>query len=154
MTDAEYQAALARYRAAAQSFVEIASHPDLALDQLPTDGGWTPRRIVHHTADISLMGALRLRLMLAGVMLEYWSYDQLHYQQSTHYTRPIEPSLSLITATTESTFSILEQISPAARQKRHPLPTGHRYTAQDWLANAANHLEEHAQEINRIAESD
>ena len=35
------------------------------LDYLPRDGGWSPREVVHHTADSELTSAILLRTLLA-----------------------------------------------------------------------------------------
>lgn len=59
------------------------------------DGVWPLRAHVHHVADVSVMGALRLRLMLAGVTLEYWQYDQAAFQAANHYEREVGASLEL-----------------------------------------------------------
>ena len=150
---APYAGLLDDYRRAAQQL--LASVEDASEQQLdaPTeegeDGVWTVRAHVHHAADVSAMGALRLRLMLADVALEYWRYDQAAFQQANRYERPIASSLALINAAAESNAAILERLPAAEWNTPRPLPNARTFTAANWLQNAAAHLQDHAQTITR-----
>ena len=63
---------LARYRAAPKLLAESVAGSSLAqLDGAPPEPGWTARQNVHHVSDIAVMGALRLRLMLVDIEVEY-----------------------------------------------------------------------------------
>ena len=150
---APYADLLDDYRRAAQQLlaaVEDASEQQLdAPTEEGEDGAWTVRAHVHHAADVSVMGALRLRLMLADVTLEYWQYDQAAFQQANRYERPIASSLALITAAAESNAAILECLPAAEWSIPRPLPNARTFTAADWLQNAAAHLQDHAQTITR-----
>ena len=150
---APYADLLDDYRRAAQQL--IAAVEDASEQQLdaPTeegeDGVWTVRAHIHHAADVSVMGALRLRLMLADVALEYWRYDQADFQQANRYERPIASSLSMIAAASESNAAILKHLPAAEWDAPRPLPNARTFTAADWLRNAAAHLHDHAQTITR-----
>lgn len=153
MGNSEHTNLLAEYRRAAAVFAETArGAPEAALDA-PTedgeDGVWSIRAHVHHAADVSLMGALRIRLALAGATLEYWRYDQAAYQQANRYERGVESSLALMTAAAESTADLLDRLPDEQWVAPFALPDGRTFTAADWVRNATRHLEEHAGVIER-----
>ena len=130
--------------------VEGASERELdRLTEPGGDGVWSVRAHIHHAADVSVMGALRLRLMLAGVVLEYWEYEQAAFQRANRYERGVESSLALIAATAESACAILERLPADEWEVRRGLPDGRGFTAADWLGGAAAHLLEHAQVVER-----
>ena len=146
---------LAEYRRAAAVFAETARGVSEAALDAPTedgeDGVWSVRAHVHHAADVSLMGALRIRLALAGATLEYWRYDQAAYQRANRYERGVESSLALIAAAAESAAELLEHLSAEQWAAPLALPDGGTFTAADWVRNAARHLREHAGVIERAA---
>ena len=153
MGDSEHTDLLAEYRRAAAVFAETAHGvPESALDA-PTedgeDGVWPVRAHVHHAADVSLMGVLRIRLALADATLEYWRYDQAAYQRANRYERGVESSLGLITAAAESTADLLEALPAEQWAAPFALPDGRTFTAADWVRNATRHLREHAGVIER-----
>lgn len=123
-----------------------------ALTEPGVDGVWSVRAHVHHAADVSLMAALRLRLMLAGAVLEYWDYEQAAFQRGNRYERGVESSLSLIAAVTESSCSILEQLTGGQWSAPFLLPDGRRVTFADWARNAAGHLNDHVRVITSALE--
>ncbi len=136
---------LKRYRAAPQALREEVAGASMAqLDGPAPDEGWTARQIVHHTADIAIMGALRLRLMLVDVTLEYWDYEQDSLQQVLSYRkRPVGPSLTQIDALVESSAQILDRLRDEQWSIPHRLPTGEAFTVFDLLVANATHIEEH-----------
>ncbi len=152
-----YADLLADYRRAAQQLIAAAEGASERQLDAPTedgeDGVWTVRAHIHHAADVSVMGALRLRLMLADVALEYWRYDQAAFQQANRYERPVASSLNLIAAAAESNAAILQRLPAAEWTIPRPLPDARTFTAVDWLRNAAAHLRDHAETITRARAS-
>ena len=62
------------------------------LDARPADGGWTPREVVHHTADSEMTSAIRLRRLIAEDDPLIVAYDGDEFARRLHYAdRPIEP---------------------------------------------------------------
>ena len=114
------------------------------------DGVWPLRAHVHHVADVSVMGALRLRLMLADVTLEYWRYDQVAFQEANHYEREVGASLELSEAIAVSNVSILERLSDAEWSAPRRLPDGSEISALDWLHHATNHIRDHTEVLRRV----
>lgn len=147
------RALLAVYRHMVRFMLDVAAGlPEEQLDA-PTedgeDGVWTLRAHIHHLADVSVMGALRLRLMLAGVTLEYWQYDQAEFQQANRYEREVVSSLALIEAIAASNAAILDHLPDEEWTIPHKLPDGSEFTVIDWVRNALKHLQEHAELIER-----
>ena len=62
----ERDALLQRYREGPDRLEAVVRGlPDAQLDYRPRDGGWSPREVIHHTADSEMTSALRLRKLLA-----------------------------------------------------------------------------------------
>ena len=90
------------------------SFSDAELDYLPRDGGWSPREVVHHTADSELTSAIRLRKLLAEENTHIQGYDEMEFSRRLHYReRPIAASLGAVRASRETSASILELLSDA-----------------------------------------
>ena len=70
---------------------------DAELDHRPSDGGWTPREVVHHVADSEMTSAIRLRRLIAEDDPLIVGYDGDEFARRLNYAkRPIEPALSAI----------------------------------------------------------
>ena len=143
--------AAARYREASERFTAAAERLGPGrLDARAAEGEWTVREIVHHTADVGIMGALRLRLMLVDVDLGYWPYDDAEFQRANHYERGIEASLALLAASAASSAEIASRLDEAAWSKPRPLPEGRTFTVGDWLRANGGHIEEHTEQLEQI----
>lgn len=127
------------------------SRHDIATED-GEDGVWPLRAHVHHVADVSVMGALRLRLMLAGVTLEYWQYDQAAFQAANHYEREVGASLELAELIAESNVSILERLSDEEWSAPRRLPDGSEISVLDWLHHATLHINDHVAVLRRVVD--
>src|SRR5688500_139761 len=93
-----------------RALADIGPH---ALDTQPADGGWTPRRVVHHLADSEMTSAIRLRRLLAEDAPEIHAYDEERFADVLFYDdRPIGPSLAAFRAARETTATILHKLAP------------------------------------------
>lgn len=136
-----------RYRAGYAAVAEaVRGLSDAELDKHP-DAGWSTRQIVHHLADAEMIGALRLRQLLAEDHPTIASYDEPEYARRLHYDRPIASSLESLRAVHEDTAEILDRLSDAewAREGLHS-ESGH-YTPETWLVVYAAHAHDHAAQI-------
>ena len=102
------------------------------LDYRPSDGGWSPREVVHHTADSELTSAIRLRRLLAEDRPQIVGYDGDEFARRLYDAqRPIQPSLDAIRGARETSTSILERLAEGdwARAGTHteigPYSVGH-----------------------------
>ena len=103
---------LARYRRAPTLLAESVAGVSLAqLDGKPPEPGWTARQTVHHVSDIAIMGALRLRMMLVDIEVEYWPYEQDTLQNRLRYRkRAVGPAVRTVEALVESSAAILDTL--------------------------------------------
>ena len=93
------------------------------LDARPADGGWTPREVVHHTADSEMTSAIRLRRLVAEDDPLIVGYDGDEFARRLHYDdRPIGPALDAIDGARATTAQILDRPDRGGvGEDRHPL---------------------------------
>ena len=105
---AQYEAGPAVLRAA------VAGRGEAELDRRPSDGGWTPREVVHHVADSEMTSAIRLRRLIAEDEPLIVAYDGDEFARRLHYAdRPIEPALAAVDAARATTAQILHGLTEA-----------------------------------------
>ena len=140
---------LTRYRAAPRLLAESVAGASLAqLDGAPPEPGWTARQIVHHTSDIAIMGALRLRMMLVDIEVEYWPYEQDTLQDRLRYRkRAVGPAIRTVEALVESSATILDTLREEEWLQPRPIPGNDSRSVCDWLLANTNHIEEHVNQI-------
>ena len=123
------------------------------LDYLPHDGGWSPREVVHHTADSELTSAIRLRKLLAEDDPVIEGYDEMEFSRRLHYReRPIATSLAAVRAARETSGSILEHLSDADWGRSGVHTDSGAYSVETWLEIYAAHCHDHADQITRAVE--
>lgn len=113
------------------------------------DGEWTPRQIVHHLADAEMIGAIRIRRLLAETPAPIHGYDEKAFAEALTRDRPIEPSLQAFRWVRETTFQLLESLDEGDWQRAGEHDERGRYTAEDWLVLYAPHAHDHAEQIKR-----
>jgi len=64
------------------------------LDYTPSDGGWSAREVVHHTADSELTSAIRLRRLLAEDHPQIIGYDGDEFARKLYYRRAAGPAFA------------------------------------------------------------
>jgi len=128
---------------------------DAELDYAPSDGGWSPREVVHHTADSEMTSAIRLRKLLAEDSARIEGYDEEEFARKLHYReRPIASSLRAVRAARETSAEILERLTEAEWSRRGIHAESGEYSIDTWLEIYAAHCHDHADQIERvIAES-
>jgi hypothetical protein len=138
---------IARYREGYQAVQQaLDGITDEALDHA-ADGGWTPRQIVHHLADAEMIGAERLRRLLAESEPRIQAYDEAVFAARLPTDRPIEPSLQAMRWARESTSQLLERMTDADWRIVGTHSEGRRYGTEDWLRMYAAHAFDHANQI-------
>jgi len=126
---------------------------DAELDHQPQDGGWSPREVVHHTADSELSSAIRLRKLLAEENAQIQGYDEMEFSRRLHYReRPVGPSLAAVRAARETSASILELLSGADWGRSGTHSDSGPYSVETWLEIYAAHCHDHADQISRAVE--
>ncbi len=140
---------LARYRRAPTLLAESVAGVSLAqLDGKPPEPGWTARQTVHHVSDIAIMGALRLRMMLVDIEVEYWPYEQDTLQTRLRYRkRAVGPAVRTVEALVESSAAILDTLREDEWLQPRPIPGNDSRSIEDWLQANTHHIEEHVDQI-------
>jgi hypothetical protein len=119
------------------------------MDEAPA-GEWTPRMVVHHLADAEMIGAERLRRLLAEANPRIQGYDEEAFAETLTKDRPVEPSVEAIRWARETTLQVLERMSEDDWKRAGVHDERGRFTAEDWLAMYAPHAHDHAEQINRM----
>lgn len=140
---------LKRYREAPALLNQSVAGSSMAqLDGAPPEPGWTAREIVHHVADIAIMGALRLRMMLLDVEVEYWMFEQEQLQQRLRADqRSIGPSLRVVESLVEANASILSQLRDDEWAQPRPMPNAESRSVEEWLQANVGHISGHIDQI-------
>jgi DinB family protein len=147
MTSQQRAELVSRYRLGARAFLKtITRLPEESLDRSPDGDAWTPRMIAHHVADAELTAATRLRRLIAEDAPRLVAYDPDEYAHRLHYDRPLQASLALISALTDSTAELLESMSEEEWTRSGVHEESGAYTAETWLAVYAGHCQAHAEQ--------
>lgn len=138
----QYADGPARLRAA------LASVPAPALKWRPAPKEWSAHEIVCHCADSETNAYARIRFVVAEAAATLQGYDQDNWAAVFDYHRlPLEPALAVVEAVRASTAALIRDLPEKAWTRvGHHTESG-RYTAEDWLQIYADHLENHARQI-------
>ena len=153
MDAAQRHALVEQYRAGHEEIAAaLAGLDDSALDRRPSDGGWTAREVVHHTADSEMTSAIRLRRLIAEDDPLIVGYDGDEFARRLHYgERAIEPALAAIAAARSTTAQILDGLSDAEWLRTGTHSEDGTYGVERWLEIYAVHCHDHADQIRRAA---
>jgi DinB superfamily len=123
------------------------------LDYRPQDGGWSPREVIHHTADSEMTSAIRLRKLLAEENAQIEGYDEMEFSRRLHYReRPVGASLGAVRAARETSASILERLTDADWSRVGTHSDSGPYSIQTWLEIYAAHCHDHADQVVRAVQ--
>ena len=140
----QYADGPARLRAA------LAKVPTQALKWRPAPKEWSAHEIVCHCADSETNSYARVRFVVAEKDPLIQGYDQDHWATFFDYhTLPIEPALAVVEAVRVSTTALIRRLPEEAWARAGRHTESGRYTTEDWLQIYADHLEGHAQQIER-----
>ena len=153
MDAARRHALVEQYRAGYEEIAAaLAGLDDPALDRRPSDGGWTAREVVHHTADSEMTSAIRLRRLIAEDEPLIVGYDGDEFARRLHSgERAIEPALAASAAARSTTAQILDGLSEAEWLRTGTHAEDGPYGVERWLEIYASHCHDHADQIRRAA---
>lgn len=125
---------------------------DAQLDHKPTDGGFSAREVVHHTADSEMTSAIRLRRLVAEERPQITGYDPDLFAARLHYaSRPVQPSLDAIRSARETTAAILVALSDEEWGRAGTHNEMGEYSIDTWLEIYASHCHDHADQARLAA---
>jgi len=123
-----------------------------ALDHVELDfshEGWTPRQIVHHLADAEINRALRLRRLLTEDSPDIRGWEENDWADRLHYERPIVVSMAVLSSVVASNCELIARMSPDDWTREGTHPEFGRFGMDTWVERAAQHIDEHAEQIAR-----
>ena len=128
----------------------LARVPEEARKWRPAPGEWSAHEIVCHCADSETNAAARIRYVVAEKDPVVLGYDENTWAvRFDYHSHPLETALTTVEAIRANTAAVIRRLpdSAWAREGRHT--ESGRYTAEDWLRIYAEHLENHAQQIEK-----
>jgi len=143
---ARYAEGAARLRAAWDAT------PPAARQWRPAPGEWSPHEVVCHTADSETNSYARIRYLVAEPEPVLEGYDQERWARDFDYhALSAASALAVTEAVRAHTAALVPLLDERAwgRAGRHT--ESGRYTPEDWLRIYADHLHDHAAQIERAA---
>jgi hypothetical protein len=131
----------------------LAKVPPPARKWRPAPGEWSAHEVICHCADAETTAYSRIRYVLAENNPLIVGYNQEEWARRFDYhTLPLEPALATVASVRLMTAAVLRTLPDDAwaRKARHSEMGD--YPAEKWLELYAQHLEDHAQQIeNNLA---
>jgi hypothetical protein len=138
----QYAGGPARLRAAWEAV------PAEARQWRPAPGEWSAHEVVIHCADSETQAASRIRMVASEKEPLIVGYDEARWARDLDYhAHPVDLALATVDAVRANTAALIRRLPDAAwgRQGRHT--ESGRYTAEAWLQIYADHLDNHARQI-------
>ncbi len=138
----QYATGPARLRAA---FTTV---PAEARQWRPKPGEWSAHEVVVHCSDSETQAASRIRVLISEKDPLIQGYDEAQWARDFDYhAHPLDVALNTVDAVRANTTVLLRRMPEAAWSKVGRHTESGRYTAEDWLTIYADHLENHARQI-------
>ncbi len=149
LTRPERERLIARYAAGpALLRAAFAGVPDPVRQWRPAPGEWSAHEVVCHCADSESNAALRIRYLVVEAQPVILGYDENAWARVLDYHRhPVPMALATVEAVRANTVPLLRALPEDAWAKEGRHTESGRYTAEDWLGIYAEHLENHARQI-------
>jgi hypothetical protein len=126
----------------------LATVPPDAVQWRPKPGEWSAHEVVVHCADSETQSASRIRVVVSEKDPVVLGYDQEQWARDFDYhAHPLDVALLTVDAVRANTAALLRRLPDAAWSKVGRHSESGRYTAEDWLRIYADHLENHARQI-------
>lgn len=151
LTPAERDAMIERYAAGPALLREALERvPEEARLWRPAPDEFSVHEAVCHCADSETNAAARIRYLVAEQEPVILGYDPDVWARVLDYANhPLETALGVIEAVRANTVPLLHRLPESAWAAAGRHTESGRYTAADWLAIYAAHLEEHTDQIER-----
>jgi hypothetical protein len=126
----------------------LATVPREAITWRPKPGEWSAHEVVVHCADSETQSASRIRVVVSEKDPVIQGYDEAQWARDFDYhAHPIDIALATVDAVRGNTAALLRRLPESAWSKVGRHTESGRYTAEDWLTIYADHLENHARQI-------
>ena len=147
----EREALIGRYaNGPARLKAALAAVPTEAMTWRPAAGEWSAHEVVCHCADSETKSHGRIRSLVAEQDPMLVGYDQDQWAIALDYhAHPLAPALATVEAVRANTTALIRRLPDAAWARAGTHTESGRYTAEDWLRIYAEHLEIHADQIEK-----
>jgi len=126
----------------------LAKVPRDAVKWKPGPDRWSAHEIIVHCADSETNAHMRLRYLLAEPEPLIVGYDQDQWAKRFDYhAHPIDAALATVKAVRANTVPLLERATDQDWRRVGRHTESGPYSAEDWLAVYAEHLEKHSRQI-------
>ncbi|MBI4875072.1 MAG: DinB family protein [Acidobacteria bacterium] len=123
------------------------------LDWTPGPGRWSVRQILCHLADSEMVGADRLRRIIAEENPTLVAYDQDAWARNLDYTRrKVSQALEMFRRIRSENYELLKDVPEPACERIGTHSERGRVTLRDMLETYAKHAEGHAAQIRAVRE--
>jgi hypothetical protein len=132
----------------------IAGLDAAALNTPEGPGLWSVRQVIQHLSDSELVGAFRIRMVLAHERPSLAGYDQERWAARLHYEQAdVEEALADFERLRNSNLRLLEQTSVTERQRVGLHSERGEESIEQMILNYAGHDIVHLRQIARIREA-
>jgi hypothetical protein len=151
MNRAEREQLIQQYADGARRLREAyAKVPEAARQWRPAPGEWSAHEVAVHCADSETSSFSRIRFLAAEKEPVIQGYDQEAWARVFDYhALPAETALAVVDAVRASTTALIRTLPEAAWARTGRHTESGSYSAEDWLRIYADHLEGHAQQIEK-----
>ena len=126
----------------------LATVPPKAIQWRPKPGEWSAHEVAVHCSDSETQSASRIRVLISEKDPVIQGYDQEQWARDFDYhAHPIDAALLAVDGVRANTAALLRRLPESAWSKVGRHTESGRYTAEDWLRIYADHLENHARQI-------
>ncbi len=126
--------------------------PAEALQWRPKPGEWSAHEVVVHCADSETQAASRIRVVVSEKEPVIQGYDEAQWARDFDYhAHPLNVALATVDAVRANTAALLRRLPEVVWSKVGRHTESGRYGAEDWLKVYADHLENHARQIEANA---
>jgi hypothetical protein len=123
-------------------------------DFVTAPGKWSIRQVVAHLADAELVGAHRLRQVIAEDNPTLIAFDQDAWTKNLDYARrPTRTSLDTFRRIRTENYALLTQVAGAAWDRTGNHTENGPMTLRRLLEGYAGHAESHARQLQEIREA-
>jgi|SRR5215471_4178522 len=122
-------------------------------DFIPAPGKWSVRQIVAHIADAEMVGAHRMRQVIAEDNPTLVAFDQDKWTQNLDYAkRKPKQSLETFRRVRAENYELLKDLPPAAFQRTGNHTERGPVTLLSLVEGYADHAESHARHLMELRE--
>ena len=143
---------LSRFEQGIGSFaLSLQGLSDQVLDRAPAPGKWNIRQIAAHVADAEVLGATRMRFMVAEPekVLNTWNQDK--WATSLLYCdQKVEHSLELFRSVRNATGAMLRRLPPDCWERQATHEATGVVGLRKMLEHYTNHAEHHIRQIAEL----